>query len=89
MTEPGTLPYKSRRGGLIFFGLVELAMGALSLLVAALTILSLFIAPAQQRSGVYAPSIQQMIPSAALYLFGGALLATLGVGSILGRRWAR
>jgi hypothetical protein len=78
--------YKSRRGGLIFFGLVELAMGALCLLIVAGTIVSLLFRP-PARAGM--PPVSQMMVSVSLYLIGGVLLVTLGVGSMLARRWAR
>lgn len=85
MTEVNVSQYKSRRGGLIFFGLLELAVGLLCFLFVALTTAGFFLAS----SKTPALPARQMIPSILLYLIGGALLTTLGIGSMNARRWAR
>jgi hypothetical protein len=85
MTEVNASQYKNRRGGLIFFGLVELAIGVLCFLFVALMSASFFLAS----SKTPALPARQMIPTVLLYFIGGALLATLGIGSMMARRWAR
>jgi hypothetical protein len=89
MTEAGPIQYKSRRGGLIFFGLLELALGGMCLLVLALTAVSMAMVAAHPVGVPAQLSPSQMMSSMSLYLFGGALLICLGIGSLLCRRWAR
>ena len=89
MTEPMTVPYKSRRGALIFFGLVELAFGGLCLLFLGVAIFGFLVAANAPRPGMPVFQFRQMAMSLSVYLFGGVLLVTLGIGSILARRWAR
>jgi hypothetical protein len=89
MTDATAAPYKNRRGGLIFFGLVELAIGGLCLLLVALTTFGFFVAANAPRAGAPALQFRQMVMSLSVYLLGGALMVSLGIGSILARRWAR
>jgi hypothetical protein len=89
MTDPSAVPYKSRRGALIFFGLVELAFGVLCLLFLALSIFGFFVAANTSTPGMPVLQFRQMAMSLSMYLFGGVLLVILGIGSILARRWAR
>ncbi|HSP16458.1 MAG TPA: hypothetical protein VLV78_17065 [Thermoanaerobaculia bacterium] len=84
MSEVQSVPYRSRKGGLIFFGLLELALGLLFLLMMLLIFVSAAYAPAQP-----AMPVSQMLASSSMYLVGGIILICLGIGSMLQRRWAR
>jgi hypothetical protein len=86
MTDVNAPQYKSRRGGLIFFGLVELVVGVLCVLLVALTSFGFFLA---WNSKTPAMPFRQLIVSGLLYVIMGVLLATLGIGSMMARRWAR
>lgn len=89
MTEPSAIAYKNRRGALIFFGLVELAFGGLCILFMALSIFGFFVVANSSTPGMPVLQFRQMAMSLSVYLVGGVLLVTLGIGSILARRWAR
>jgi hypothetical protein len=89
VTDTEAAPYKNRRGGLIFFGLVEMAIGGLCLLLVAFMIFGVFVAANTPRAGVPDLQFRQMFTSLSVYLLGGVLMVTLGVGSVLARRWAR
>ena len=86
MNTPAAVEYRDRTAGLIVFGVLEILLGALFLLMVPLMLLSL--AMAGRQTGV-PPSPQVLIPATGLYALAGAILIWLGVGSILGRRWAR
>jgi hypothetical protein len=86
MTEIPTMPYRNRRGGLIFFGLLELALGGLALLMALLVAITTAFATAPNAPRMPA---SQMLVSSSTYILGGVILACLGVGSMMQRRWAR
>lgn len=80
------LPYRDRRTGLILFGALELVVGGLALLLTPLVILGQAVAA---KAGGAAMDPRLMIPGVAVYGLIGAVFITLGVGSILARRWAR
>lgn len=87
---PPTLPqFKNRRGGLVFFGLLMVLGGLLYLLSTLVSIVAyIFLARAEMGPAVgTAPRyIQYGLP---FNLGWATLLISLGVGSILARRWAR
>jgi len=85
MTDVNASQYKNRRGGLIFFGLVELAVALLCFLFVALMSIGFFVS-SSKTPGL---PLRQMIVSVLMYLIGGALLTTLAIGSMKARRWAR
>jgi hypothetical protein len=89
MTETEAPPYKDRRAGLIFFGLVELLIGIVCLLLVGLSVMGFLLGRTQAGSGAPALQAGQIFPAVAVYLLGGSLLITLGVGSMVTRRWAR
>ena len=74
MTETQAPPYKDRRAGLIFFGLVELLLGILCLMFVGLSAMGLLLARTQAGSGAPAPPPGQLFFSIAIYLLGGSLL---------------
>ena len=83
------LPYKSRRGWLITFGVVELLIACLFLLVLLLSFFA-FLGPraARMPSGPMSPAM--MMAFAGLeYGAAAAVFITGGIGSIRCRNWAR
>src|SRR5688572_6441981 len=76
--------YKNRRTGLIVFGIALIALGGLCLLFVPLMALGHFMAAKTGQS-----NLRMVLPSILMYAALGALLVTLGIGSIKGRRWAR
>ena len=77
------MDYKDRQVGLVLFGIVWILLGLLqggmSLLMIAGT--------AAQTPG--SQPVRIVIPMALLYVATGAAFVTLGIGSIMARRWAR
>lgn len=89
MTEIAQPPFRSRKGALVLFGLVELGMGALLLLMLAFMALMMIVAAGQRTAGLAPMPLRQMAVTLLTYLLAGVVLIGLGVGSILQRRWAR
>jgi hypothetical protein len=86
---PPQAAYKDRGTGLILIGLLELGLALLCLLMLALMLigsLALAASAAGQPAGL---NNRSMLGGALVYLFAGACLATLGIGTLRGRRWAR
>jgi hypothetical protein len=90
MTE-APMPYKNRKTGLIIFGIAELGMGALLFLMVFAMLLGTAVAVHQvPRPGAPPPPpLSTMLLGGCMYGVAGVLLIALGVGSMLGRRWAR
>jgi hypothetical protein len=88
MNQPATNSpggFKDRRGALIGFGILVIAIGCVSALFAAFIGLMALVAPA---SGMPAPGYA-VLPSALLYAVLAVVFIWLGIGSIKTRRWAR
>ncbi|GMU65251.1 MAG: hypothetical protein AMXMBFR36_15250 [Acidobacteriota bacterium] len=88
MSDPGgtaAAATKDRSTGLVLFGLLQLAIGLFALAMAGLSLVASALAPA----GVPAQSGRQIAFGIAFYLVVAALFVTLGIGSLLARRWAR
>jgi len=83
MTEP---PFKNRRGGLIFFGIVLILFGLMAGGMAMLMITTLFLPKA---AGQQVLPVGMLAGSVAMYLTAAAVFFILGVGSMMPRRWAR
>ena len=85
---PPNLPpsYRDRRIGLILFGVLEIVLGVLCLLMAGgMVIGQLMLA----RSAGTPASLQTIIPGMLFYPGVAVALVWLGIGSIQCRRWAR
>ena len=76
------------KGGLIFFGVVQILLGALCLL-AVIGMIAAQFAPARPEMMASKPPPTAMIPGVVLYLGIATWLVWMGVGSIWARRWAR
>lgn len=88
MSEPNgaaAAAHKDRTTGLVLFGLLEIAIGLFALAGAGLSLVASAIAPA----AAPAQSGRQIAFGIAFYLLVAALFLTLGIGSLLARRWAR
>ncbi|HEX9161383.1 MAG TPA: hypothetical protein VF980_06710 [Thermoanaerobaculia bacterium] len=88
MTEMPAVTYNSRRGSLVFFGVIQLAIGLLCILFFFGT-LAIFLFSSFAPAGAAAPPFRTAIVGLLVYLLGGVLLISLGIGSMLARRWAR
>jgi uncharacterized membrane protein len=86
MTTPVAGEYRDRATGLIVFGVFEILLGALCLLLALLMPLSLMMASRQ--TGALRPLVG-LIFGTGFYALAGTVLVWLGIGSLLARRWAR
>ena len=83
-----TASFKDRKGLLIFFGIILLLTGGISLLF---SVLSLFTIALQQTT---VPADQQIpfgtvLFAVLIYVAIGAVFISLGIGSIQAKRWAR
>jgi hypothetical protein len=86
METPPVLGYRDRSGWLVAFGIFEILLGLLCLLMTALLFASLAMAT-MRSAGQVQPRVT--IPMAAVYVGAAAVLICLGIGSINARRWAR
>jgi uncharacterized membrane protein len=86
MTIPDVGEYRDRTTGLIVFGILEILFGFFCWLFVPLLLLSM--AFASRRGGAPVPPFG-IAPAVAVYSLGGTVLIWLGIGSVLGRRWAR
>lgn len=86
MTEPPVSPRETKdRSTLLFaFGLVEVVLGLLCLLMAAVTGLGVMAGPAGA-----APDPRMMLPGIFFYGLLAVYYITTGIGSVRLRRWAR
>lgn len=90
IAESPALPYKNRRGWLIAFGVVEILLGAISLLLCAFISISQLHLKTSYTSGTPgAVGAANIIIGAGFYLVAAAFFLAAGIGSILRRNWAR
>lgn len=88
----GVPAFKDRKVRLILFGILQLALGALCVLLVCFMILGMFMAASLNRDATtpIAPmNISFMIPGMLVYLLAAAWFISMGIGSIMTRRWAR
>lgn len=83
-----TESYRDRSTGLMLFGLAEIGIALLGLGLTALMSL-LMISPALRVAQQQAGSTRSMLAGFLVYPLAAAFFATMGVGTLLGRRWAR
>jgi uncharacterized membrane protein len=83
---PEVPAYRDRGTGLVLFGVVQIILGLLTLLMVPLVMLTAFMSRLAP-GGAMRPG--QYVSSVALYIFLSAVLLTLGVGSVQMKRWAR
>jgi hypothetical protein len=78
--------FKNRRSGLIGCGIVQLALGVLLLGMCALMVFGMSMAA---RSGQPPMPAGLLVYTSLFYLGLAALFGTLGIGSMMARRWSR
>jgi hypothetical protein len=83
---PTPPPFKDRRTGLILFGVLEILLGGLCLLLIPLMVFGQVM---QSRLTGAPPAYRMILPAVGVYGALTVILVWLGIGSILARRWAR
>ena len=78
--------FKDRRTGLILFGILEIVLGALALLMIPLMLLGQAMAAQTKQEPM---PMRQLAPAMLSYVLISAVLITIGTGSCKARRWAR
>ncbi|HAR45533.1 MAG TPA: hypothetical protein DCS05_04985, partial [Nitrospiraceae bacterium] len=81
--------FKNRKGGLIFFGILEILMGLFCLLIIAISVLGILLAPYAGPGADQMVKVRVMVPTVVLYGVGAVIFFWLGIGSIAAKRWAR
>ncbi len=87
--DGGVLSFKDRKGGLVFFGILQILLGVFSVLILGLSILGLVITRISETAAGQAMDLKMMVPSFLLYAVGAIVFIWLGIGSITAKRWAR
>lgn len=77
--------FKNRRGGLLFFGVALMILGALAGLMGAFMLVGFWFSS----EALDAAQRRMMLPSVIFYFLAGAYLVVLGVGSMRMKRWSR
>ena len=90
ISESNSLPFKDRKGWLIFFGVSLIIGGAFLLLGGVGLAVTLAFAPNANAMGAGAmnPQMMMALGVSQFFVMGIALLA-LGIGTVKCRRWAR
>ena len=83
---PPIADFKDRRAGLMVFGILEILLGALCILMVGFMVLGQVV---MSRAGGAALSARMMLPGMLTYVSLAAAFVWLGIGSIRCRRWAR
>jgi len=83
----GSTGFRDRKGWLVFFGVVEILMGLVCLLM--LGVMLLVVVFASNSAAAAAIPLKSLIGALFMYGLAAAFFITMGVGSILARRWAR
>ncbi len=81
-------PYKDRSAGLIVVGILEIGLALLFLLMLAFMSFAV-LAVGASTTASEAPNARVMMGGGLFYLLLAALFGTMGVGTLMGRRWAR
>jgi len=80
-------PYKNRRGWLVAFGIFEILIGCVLLLLIAASMYALRSAPANPAAPVNVAATMAMV--AVMYGAMAIFFVSVGIGSMHARRWAR
>jgi len=81
--------FKDRKGGLVFFGILQILLGVFSILLLGLSILGVVMTRISGTAAGQAMSLKMMFPSFLMYTVGAVVFIWLGIGSITAKRWAR
>ena len=80
--------HQDRTAALIIFGILEIGLALLFLVMLAFVGIAALAAGASS-AAPQAPNARAMIGAGLFYLLLAAFFATMGIGTLLGRRWAR
>jgi hypothetical protein len=86
MTTPAASDYHDRKTGLVLFGVLEIAIGFICLLLILLMLLGQAVAG---RGPTPPPGLSSVATVMIMYALTAGGFVWLGIGSILARRWAR
>jgi hypothetical protein len=86
---PQSRNFKDRKGGLVFFGILQVLLGVFSILILGLSILGLVVTRISGTAAGQAMNLKMMLPSFVMYAVGAVVFIWLGIGSITAKRWAR
>ncbi len=92
MTENGLsqgISFKDRKGGLVFFGILQILLGVFSILLLGLSVLGVIMTRISGTAAGQAMNLKMMFPSFFMYAVGAVVFIWLGIGSITAKRWAR
>lgn len=84
--SPALPEFKDRRNGLLIFGILEILMGALCVLVVGLILVGQML---MSRTTETTFNARMVLPAVLVYLLLAVAFIWLGIGSIKCRRWAR
>jgi len=83
------LDFKDRKVGLVIFGILQILLGAFCGLMVPLMILGTIVSNVAAQDGAEAVNVKMMIPGLLVYLLAAVWFVTMGIGSIMTKRWAR
>jgi hypothetical protein len=81
-------PYKDRTAGLIIVGILEICLGLFFLLSIGFLVIAVF-AVGASTTAPQTLNARSMIGAGLFYLLLAVFFGTMGVGTLMGRRWAR
>ncbi|MFA6175779.1 MAG: hypothetical protein WC765_04270 [Phycisphaerae bacterium] len=80
--------FKDRKVRLVVFGILQIILGIIIMLIAALTTFSVIMMAARKNAGADV-NVRAMIPGLLVYIPAAVWFIWMGIGSIRTRRWAR
>ncbi len=81
--------FKDRRGGLIFFGILQILIGAFCTLFVPLMLAGVLLTARAAPNEAAGAQMRNIIPALGLYAAAAIFFIWMGIGSIKARRWAR
>jgi hypothetical protein len=85
----GGADFKDRKAWLVVFGVLEILLGALCALMIPLMLVGMAASAALGKGSAASVSARSMVPGLLFYVALAAWFITMGIGSIMARRWAR
>ena len=87
--ESAASAFKDRYALLVCAGILQALLGVACLLLVGLMLFALVMLGTLEREGMPGMSVSAMLPGMAMYCGGMVWFLTMGIGSLLARRWAR
>lgn len=81
--------FKDRKGGLVFFGIIHILLGGLSILMTLIMLLSMIVSANTEINATHPLNLNMMIPAILFYVLVAVWFIWMGIGSIKAKRWAR